>query len=80
MVGFFIFGNYPANTVPLWLDWVLGIFVPRILVMIYIYQNMGYENPWFWIHLLAALIAWFGGGWRTYVWRMNRYVDASESS
>lgn len=75
MIGFFLFGNYPANAVPLWGDWLLGIFVPRILVLIYIYQNMGYENPWFWIHLLTAILAYFTGGWRSYVWRLNRYND-----
>jgi len=80
MVTFFLFNNYPANTVPLWADWVLGLFVPRILVMIYIYQNMGYESPWFWVHLLAALLAWFGGSWRTYEWRRVRYGDKTASS
>jgi hypothetical protein len=79
MVWYFLWDAYPANTVPLWADWLLGIFVPRILVLIYIYQNLGYQDPWFWIHLVAALLAWFGGSWRTYRWRQVRYVDGTKS-
>jgi len=79
MIGFYFFSQYPANTVPLWADWFLGLFLPRILVLIYIYQNMGYENPWFWTHLLVAILAYFTGGWRSYVWRVNRYNNEISS-
>ena len=58
---FFIPNAFPANTVPQWADIVLGIFFPRILILIYIYQNMGYETPWFWVHLVVAIFAYLGG-------------------
>jgi hypothetical protein len=64
---------YPANTVPQWADLVLGIFVPRILILIYIYQNMGYNNVWFAIHLVVMILAYFGGGRETI--RRRRAVD-----
>jgi len=64
---------YPANTVPQWADLVLGIFVPRILILIYIYQNMGYNNIWFVIHLVVMILAYFGGGRETI--RRRRRVD-----
>ena len=57
---------YPANTVPQWADLLLGLFVPRILILIYIYQNLGYDNIWFVVHLIVMLLAYFGGGRETY--------------
>jgi hypothetical protein len=68
-------GAYPHNTVPEWADLVLGIFVPRILILIYIYQNLGYDNIWFVIHLVVMLIAYFGGGRQTYRRRYRTVVD-----
>lgn len=55
-------GLFPENIVPTWADILLGIFSPRILILIYIYQNMGYDNIWFAAHLVGLLIAYFGGG------------------
>lgn len=62
MVVYLVQGWFPANTVPFWADVVLGVFVPRILILIYIYQNMGYENVWFAAHLLVLILTYFGGG------------------
>lgn len=56
---------FPANSVPQIADILLGILVPRILILIYIYQNMGYNNPWFWVHLIVAIFAYMGGGHQT---------------
>ncbi len=69
MVVSFMFGAYPDNSVWLIWDWILGLFLPRILVLIYIYQNMGYETPWFWLHLIVAVVVFFSSSWRTYRWR-----------
>ena len=66
---------YPANTVPQLADLLLGIFVPRVLILIYIYQNMGANNVWFVAHLVVMLIAYFGGGRETIRRRRVRYVD-----
>ncbi|HTH50777.1 MAG TPA: hypothetical protein VL501_02525 [Pyrinomonadaceae bacterium] len=61
----FIPNAFPVNTVPQWADILLGAFFPRILILIYIYQNMGYETPWFWVHLVVAIMAYLGGSRET---------------
>jgi hypothetical protein len=66
---------YPANSVPQWADLLLGIFIPRVLILIYIYQNMGANNVWFLAHLIVMLMAYFGGGRETIRRRRVRYVD-----
>jgi hypothetical protein len=66
---------YPANSVPQLADLLLGIFVPRVLILIYIYQNMGANNIWFLAHLIVMLMAYFGGGRETIRRRRVRYVD-----
>lgn len=55
-------GLFPDNIVPIWADILLGVFAPRILILIYIYQNMGYDNIWFVAHLVVMLFAYLGGG------------------
>ena len=67
MLAFFILNPalYPANTVPQWADLVLGIVLPRVLVLIYIYQNMGADNVWFIAHLVVMILVYFGGGRET---------------
>lgn len=63
LVYLFMFPElFPANSVPQWGDLLLGIFFPRILILIYIYQNMGYDNIWFAAHLVVMILAYFGGG------------------
>ena len=47
--------------VPQWADILLGILFPRVLILIYIYQNMGYDNIWFAAHLIVAILAYLGG-------------------
>jgi hypothetical protein len=61
MAVYLLQGWYPENLVPNWLDLVLGVIAPRILILVYIYQNMGYENIWFAAHLVIMLITYFGG-------------------
>ena len=66
---------YPANDLPQWADLVLGIVIPRVLILIYIYENMGYNNIWFAAHLIVMILAYFGGGRETVRRRRVRYVD-----
>ena len=61
LLGAFLFWSIPANTVPIWGDILLGIFLPRVLILIYIYENMG-PNHWFWIHLAVALFVYLYSG------------------
>lgn len=66
LVYLFMFpAQFPNNDVPQWADILLGICFPRVLILIYIYQNMGAENVWFIAHLVVAILAYFGGGRET---------------
>ncbi len=58
--------HIPANNIPFIGDILLYIFLPRLLMIIYIYDNMGWENPWFWIHIVVAIIVWSKGSHETY--------------
>ena len=76
LVFFFLYPElYPANTVPDWADLLLGIFIPRVLILIYIYQDMGANNIWFIAHLVVMILAYFGGGRETVRRRRVRYVE-----
>ena len=75
VVYLFLFPNlFPANSVPQLADILLGIFFPRVLILIYIYQNMGYDNIWFVAHLIVMILAYFGGGRTTH----RRYVRRAQ--
>ena len=65
-------GLFPANSVPQWGDLLLGVFAPRVLILIYIYQNLGYNNIWFAAHLIVMILAYFGGGKATHQRRRRR--------
>lgn len=54
-------GSIPPNNTPFILDFLLAIIFPRVLILFYIYTNMGF-HPWFWIHLIViVLFCCFGG-------------------
>jgi NhaP-type Na+/H+ or K+/H+ antiporter len=76
LLVYFLQDWYPKNTVPFVADVLLGVFIPRALVLIYIYQNMGYDNIWFAAHLVVMILAYFGGGRETRRrrWRRRRVV------
>jgi hypothetical protein len=38
---------------------LLWIFLPRVLVLIFIYAHLGL-TLWFWIHLVTAIVVWSG--------------------
>lgn len=72
----FLYPNlYPANSVPQWADILLGIFMPRVLILVYIYQNLGADNVWFIAHLVVMILAYFGGGRETARRRRSRYSE-----
>ena len=75
LVYLFMFpAQFPHNAVPQWADILLGVFAPRFLILIYIYQNMGADNVWFVAHLVVMILTYFGGGRETARrrWRRNR--------
>ena len=45
----------PYNTIPFWGDFFMTLFIPRILMLIYIGTNMGIGNPWFIVHAIVAV-------------------------
>jgi hypothetical protein len=57
LVAAFLTHGVPPNNVPFLLDVLGTIFLPRVLICIYIAQNTGY-NEWFWLHLIVALIVY----------------------
>jgi hypothetical protein len=76
LVFLFLYPNlYPANAVPQWADILLGIFMPRVLILIYNYQNLGADNIWFVAHLVVMILAYFGGSRETVRRRRVRYVE-----
>jgi hypothetical protein len=40
---------------------LLWAFLPRVLVLIFIYEHLGL-TAWFWIHLVVAILVWGGSG------------------
>lgn len=55
------------------LGFILMLLIPRILILILIYQDQGI-SLWFLLHVVALLVAWGGGGSRV-VRRRTVYVD-----
>jgi hypothetical protein len=49
-------GQIPANNIPFVGDVVIAIFLPRLLMIIYIIGIYGF-NGWFWAHLMAWILA-----------------------
>ena len=62
----------PANNIPFIGDVLLYAFLPRLLMIIYIYDNMGWENPWFWIHIVVAILVYTKGSHETYKRKFRR--------
>ncbi len=62
----------PANNIPFIGDVLLYAFFPRLLMIIYIYDNMGWENPWFWIHIVVAILVYTKGSQETYKRKFRR--------
>ncbi|HQY21572.1 MAG TPA: hypothetical protein PK294_11730 [Ignavibacteria bacterium] len=62
LIIYYLFLQIPMNTVPFIGDILLTVFIPRALIVIYIAQNLGTDSPWFWIHLVTAVLVYFGGG------------------
>ncbi len=52
----------PLNNIPFIGDALLTVFLPRVLILIYIADNLGTGSIWFWIHLAAAIIVYSGSG------------------
>jgi hypothetical protein len=73
LVAAYLTHTMPPNNVPFLLDVLGAVFLPRVLICVYIAFNMGY-NEWFWIHLIVALVVYGVGSskGRRAVCRKNR--------
>jgi hypothetical protein len=59
IAAFFTAGAFP-HLFTLWLSIPMAFLIPRVLVIIAIATIMGI-CPWFWIHLIVAMILFFCG-------------------
>ena len=50
-------GNIPTNTIPFWGDFFMAVFIPRILILIYIITNMGFAG-WAAAHLIMCVLSY----------------------
>lgn len=50
--------SIPVNTIPFWGDCFMTIFIPRILILIYIGTNMGTGSVWFIVHLIMCIMGY----------------------
>src|SRR5512142_2803119 len=57
LVAAYLTQTVPPNNVQFILDVLGTLFLPRVLICIYIAFNMGY-NEWFWVHLVVALVVY----------------------
>jgi hypothetical protein len=55
LILFYFAHSIPYNNVSFIGDVLLTIFLPRVLILIYIVENYGTGSPWFWIHLVVAI-------------------------
>jgi len=64
----------PHNTIPFIGDLIMYVLIPRVLMLIYIADNLGTSSPWFWIHLVVTLIVWSKSSHWTYKrkWRRRK--------
>ena len=61
----------PHHGIPDWGGLILWVILPRVLVLIYIYQNLGI-GLWFFIHAFVALCVWGGSGSQAHSRRSGR--------
>ncbi|HEX4998095.1 MAG TPA: hypothetical protein VFY29_07720 [Terriglobia bacterium] len=62
---------FPPNSVPQWAEILLGVVLPRMLILLYISENMGVNNVWFAAHLLMMILTYLGGSRATRRRRMR---------
>ena len=63
-------GNLPHNTTPFLVDMFSAIFIPRILILVWIYSDLG-MCVWFWLHLVVMLISYTFTAIRLFIKKIN---------
>jgi len=56
------FNAIPPNSVPFWFEFLLTLFIPRVLIIFYIGTTLGWNSGWVIAHVIAWLIAALLGG------------------
>ena len=59
LAAFFV-GDYPVNPLPILLNFVGWLFVPRFLMAYYVFVNAGMNNIWFWLYLILGFASVMG--------------------
>ncbi len=72
IIGFFFFDALPTTTLNNLVSVLLTVFFPRVFVIIMIAQHMGTNNPWFWIHIVVAILVYLSGG----KWGKRRFTSS----
>ena len=72
LILFYLVHSIPYNNVPFIGDFLLTIFLPRVLILIYFVENYGTESPWFWIHLVVAVLVYIFSGKKISKRKMKR--------
>jgi hypothetical protein len=57
-------GHIPYNDVPLPLDALGALILPRFLIAYYIATDIGTASPWFWAYVIVGVITFLTGGLR----------------
>ncbi len=58
----FVVGDYPTNPLPLLLNVLGWLFIPRFLMAYYVYVNAGTSNLWFWAYIILGVVGLLGEG------------------
>jgi hypothetical protein len=53
---------YPPNVLPLLINFLGWLFLPRFLIAYYIYTDSGPNNLWFWAYIVAGILGFMGEG------------------
>jgi len=78
LILFYLAHSIPYNNVPLIGDAILTVFLPRVLILIYIVENYGTESPWFWIHLVVAVLMYIFSGRKAARRRRKKQVTVNK--
>jgi hypothetical protein len=57
-----LMSGYPVNPLPVLINFLGWLFLPRFLIAYFIYVDSGPNNLWFWAYIVAGLLGFVGEG------------------
>ncbi len=57
-----LMSGYPVNPLPILVNFLGWLFLPRFLIAYFIYVDSGPNNLWFWAYIVAGLLGFMGEG------------------